>query len=91
MCTHAIVDRNNNRISTPRFTVYIKEQQAEFSLTAALESDDKMKSAEEPATSTVENQVQALEALNAMSPLLKVDCGDNAALAVSQEIKEEQK
>lgn len=50
-----------------------------------------MKSAEEPATSTVENQVQALEALNAMSPLLKVDCGDNAALAVSQEIKEEQK
>ena len=49
-----------------------------------------MKSAEEPATSTVENQVQMLEALNAMSPLLKVDCGDNAALAVSEEIKEEQ-
>ena len=84
------MDRNNNRISTPRFTVYIKEQQAEFSLTAALGSEGKMKSAEKPATSTVENQVQVLEALDAMSPL-KVDCGDNAALAVSEEIKEEQK
>ena len=25
LCTHAIVDRNNNRMSTPRFMVYIIE------------------------------------------------------------------
>ena len=28
LCTHAIVDHNNARISTPRFTVYIMNEQS---------------------------------------------------------------
>ena len=65
LCTHAIVDRSNGRISTPRFYVYVIEPTNNNPSSA--KSPEKQIA---PTSNSVENQVQVLQALNDMSPLM---------------------